>query len=62
MTEKLVTRTEIAQCLGVSRERVRQLALHRDFPPPADAVGRVLVWRQTDVAAWAERKGRPYPV
>ena len=60
----LVSVTEIAEILGVSRQRVNQLIrAYDDFPPPeADlAIGRV--WRRTQIEDWAlthpRRPGRP---
>ena len=61
---ELVSLTEIATMLGVSRQRVSQLIeTYKDFPrPEADlAVGRV--WLKSRVQAWADshprRPGQP---
>lgn len=54
----LVSGAEIARRLGLSRERVRQLARREDFPDPIGRVGVAIVWRWPDVEAWAERTGR----
>ncbi len=54
----LVTRTEIARRLGVSRARVYQLGQHREFPPAAGHLGRALAWRVQDIEDWARRRGR----
>ena len=59
--DELVTRREIAQRLGISPERVRQLSLHRRFPRPAGTVGRARAWRRDEIAAWAEQTGRRFP-
>jgi predicted DNA-binding transcriptional regulator AlpA len=54
----LMSTVEIAELLGVSRQRVDQLSRTEHFPEPAAelAVGRV--WAKADVIAWAERTGR----
>ena len=49
---------EIARRLGISAERVRQLALKPDFPRPVGQVGHAVAWHQTDIVEWARRKGR----
>lgn len=54
---------EIGTFLGVSRQRVSQLAArHHDWPAPVAelAVGRI--WRADDIRAWATRHGRPVPL
>lgn len=55
----LVAAAEIAQLLGVSRQRVQQLPNdYADFPAPvADLqVGRI--WLLSAVVQWAENRGR----
>lgn len=50
---------EIGAILGVNRQRVLQIQRdHADFPPPWVELGTGRIWRDTDVAAWAESKGR----
>jgi predicted DNA-binding transcriptional regulator AlpA len=56
----LLTRTEIARRLGISGERVRQLALKPDFPRPVGRVGQAVAWQQADIVDWARRKGRTF--
>jgi predicted DNA-binding transcriptional regulator AlpA len=56
----LVTGAEAARRLGVSRERLRQLAARPGFPPPLGQLGRATVWRDADVAEWARQSGRDY--
>lgn len=54
---------EIAEMVGLSRQRIDQLSRQVGFPAPwADLLtGRV--WRDTDIAKWAETRnvtrGRP---
>jgi predicted DNA-binding transcriptional regulator AlpA len=54
----LVSTLEIAEMLGVTRQRVDQLHRTEGFPEPAAelAIGRV--WRRQDVEAWARETGR----
>lgn len=50
--EDLVTGADVARRLGVSRERVRQLAERDDFPDPLGRLGNYVVWRSADIEAW----------
>lgn len=54
----LLSTPEIAEMLGVSRQRVDQLTRTADFPAPTAelAIGRV--WDREDVEAWARSTGR----
>jgi predicted DNA-binding transcriptional regulator AlpA len=60
---QLMTKADIAELLGVSRERVSQLAARGDFPTSLGQVGKSLVWSRGAVERWAEqwvrRSGRP---
>lgn len=49
---------EIGQILGVSRQRVTQLMASDDFPAPWVELASGRVWRDSDIVAWAEGKGR----
>jgi predicted DNA-binding transcriptional regulator AlpA len=51
--ENLITGAEVARRLGLSTERVRQLAGRPDFPPPAGRVGKAVVWKTSDVEDYA---------
>ena len=51
--EDLITGAEVARRLGLSTERVRQLAGRADFPPPAGRVGKAVVWKTSDVEDYA---------
>lgn len=65
MADHLVGISEIAQMLGVTRQRAVQLvADYRDFPAPAASLAAGRIWRRRQVEAWMnkhpERKpGRP---
>lgn len=50
---------EIGGLLGVSRQRVSQLAGQPEFPRPAEVLSMGSVWRTKDVRAWAEKTERP---
>lgn len=54
--DELVTGAEAARRLGLSRERIRQLASRPDFPRPLGTVGRATVWRWRDLADWSEQR------
>lgn len=59
MSSELVSVTEIAEMLGVSRQRVNQLVeAYGDFPEPEArlAIGRV--WRRSSIEQWAEAHPR----
>lgn len=55
----LVSTPEIAVMLGVTRQRIDQLARTEGFPVPAAelAIGRV--WLRQDIEAWMSATGRP---
>lgn len=52
----LVSVFEVAQILGVSRQRVYQLIARGGFPEPVAtlAVGRI--WTREDIERWAESR------
>ncbi len=59
MTHHLVGTTEVAALLGLSRQRVHQLATEaRDFPQPAVRLAAGPVWERDAIEGWAERTGR----
>jgi predicted DNA-binding transcriptional regulator AlpA len=53
--------TEIAKMLGVTRQRVHQLAKSYGFPEPVARLAQGPIWHATDVEEWAERTGRSSP-
>ena len=54
----LVGAQEIGAMLGVSRQRVQQLAARDDFPQPEVTLAMGKVWKRADVEAWARDHGR----
>ena len=60
--EQLAGAAEIAELLGVSRQRVTQLTSRPDFPEPVAVLAMGKVWALDDVKAWKlardERLGR----
>jgi predicted DNA-binding transcriptional regulator AlpA len=54
----LMGAAEIAERLGVSRQRVQQLIARRDWPKPFDTLAMGKVWKSEDVEAWI-REHRP---
>lgn len=49
---------EIGDLLGVSRQRVNQLAALPDFPAPLATLAQGRVWDGDEVIKWAKSKGR----
>jgi hypothetical protein len=45
---------EIAELLGVSKQRVHQIAAERDFTAPVSEDGRGRLWDRREVTAWAK--------
>jgi len=58
VTHHLVGITEIAEMLGVSRQRVGQLAATASFPEPAARLAAGPVWEREAVEEWARSTGR----
>jgi predicted DNA-binding transcriptional regulator AlpA len=65
MTHHLVGVTEIAEMLGVSRQRADQITRqYDDFPTPEVTLSTGRVWRRNRVTRWVQRHpdrrpGRP---
>lgn len=63
--ESFVGVAEISELLGVSRQRVHQIAReHEDFPAPVADLTAGRIWRRKDVERWLEKHpqrppGRP---
>lgn len=54
----LVATAEIAEMLGVSRQRVLQLVAQPGFPEPVADLIRGKIWLREDVVEWARSRGR----
>lgn len=55
----LVGVREIAELLGISRQRVLELfRSHDDFPRPEAELSAGRIWKREAVEAWARRTGR----
>jgi predicted DNA-binding transcriptional regulator AlpA len=54
---KLLRLVEIAQLLGVSKQRADQLRRQEDFPDPVDRWARGDLWAAADVRRWARTYG-----
>jgi predicted DNA-binding transcriptional regulator AlpA len=59
--DDLVTAAEIGRRMGVSRQRVAQLAERDDFPNALGRLGNYVVWRWDDVEQWLVDAGRLPP-
>jgi len=56
MTKHLVGVAEVAQLLGVTRQRVNRIVqTHADFPAPEAELSAGRVWKTADIEAWAVR-------
>jgi len=58
LVHHLVGVQEIAVMLGVSRQRVGQLAARDDFPAPEADLATGRIWSREKVVAWATATGR----
>jgi prophage regulatory protein len=58
VTDHLVGAFEIAGILGVSRQRVHQLAVTSGFPAPLADLASGKVWERSAIEEWARRTGR----
>jgi predicted DNA-binding transcriptional regulator AlpA len=58
LVHHLVGPAEVAGLLGVSRQRVTQLASRDDFPKPEADLAMGKVWKRVDVVRWARSRGR----
>jgi predicted DNA-binding transcriptional regulator AlpA len=53
---------EIAELLGVSKQRAHQIAEEKGFPAPLAEDGRGRLWDRREVRAWAKgwRREKPW--
>ena len=56
--DELLSGSDVGRRLGITRQRVQQLASRGRFPRPLVAFGTVTVWRWADIADWASVQGR----
>jgi prophage regulatory protein len=55
----VVSTHEIAEMLGVSRQRVDEIArTHAEFPKPIAKLRAGRIWRRADIEKWAKKTGR----
>jgi len=54
--EEVVAAAEIADYLGVSRQRVARLTRRPDFPKPIAHLSVGRIWRASDIRDWAARR------
>lgn len=60
VAQRLMGQRELADRLGVSRQRVQQIVSRPDFPPPYATLANGRVWTTEDVEAWiAEHRPAP---
>ena len=59
MAEALVGAKEVAELLGVSRQRVDMIArTHGEFPKPIGELAAGRIWKRQEIVRWAKRTGR----
>jgi predicted DNA-binding transcriptional regulator AlpA len=58
MTNPYVGVSEIKDMLGISRQRVDQLANEKGFPDPITVLKCGRIWMRNEVREWALNKGR----
>lgn len=56
--DEVMGAAEIADLLGVSRQRVQQLVTRSDFPKPVAHLTMGKVWKTDDVQAWHAARQR----
>jgi predicted DNA-binding transcriptional regulator AlpA len=56
--ERIVGPQEVAQTLGVSRQRVFQLAMTSDFPVPIASLAMGKLWDLAHIEKWARKQDR----
>ena len=59
MGDDLVGVAEIAELLGISRQRVNRIVqTHRDFPDPVATLTAGRIWQRADIEKWASGHSR----
>jgi len=60
VTSELLGVTEVAELVGLTRQRIQQLAEDKDsgFPVPTAELARGRVWKKADIVKWAKATGR----
>lgn len=56
--DELVGAAEVADLLGVSRQRVHQLSGQPSFPKPVAVLAAGSIWRRIDIERWMRDTGR----
>lgn len=56
--DDLIGTSDIADMLGVSRQRVGKLFLDGRLPDPVGRLRNARIWRRSDVEAWMKEQGR----
>lgn len=54
----LVGVAEIAEMLGLTKQRVNQLSREPGFPPPEAVLSAGKIWRRDVIERWARKAGR----
>ena len=52
--KQYITRIELTQMLGVSKDTIRNWTKNKEFPSPLENSGRVPIYRMLDIKNWLE--------
>lgn len=55
---RLVSRVEIAEMLGMSKQRLHQIMKEGGFPEPVEELGIGRIWDRDVIKRWARETGR----
>lgn len=58
LVHHLVGVAEVAELLGLTRQRVNQLSRKPDFPKPEVVLSAGKVWKREAIEKWAKETGR----
>ena len=61
MSKATIRLVEIAELLGVSKQRAHQIVDEQSFPAPVGREGQSWLWDRREVAAWAKQWRREKP-
>lgn len=56
LPDRLLTRKQVAECLGVQPQTIAMWACRGRDCPPSIKIGRAIRYRASDVAAWVEAR------
>ena len=57
MSDKLITKQEVCDRLGIDKDELKRLLTDADFPAPRVIFGAVKKWSEAEVELWVEEAG-----